>query len=64
MLIDRRLRKEAIAANRANLDLRNSNMDGSGHNYWVDKRARFTTQEQSDLIQFLLALDDNPEVLP
>ena len=64
VLIDRRLRKEAIAANRANLDLRNSNVDGSGHNYWVDKRARFTTQEQSDLIQFLLALDDNPEILP
>lgn len=64
VLLDRRLRRKAIAANRANSDLQKSNVDGSGHNYWVDQRAGFTTQDQTDLIQFLLSLDDQPEVLP
>ncbi|MBD1921088.1 hypothetical protein H6F77_08290 [Microcoleus sp. FACHB-831] len=64
VLLDRNLRKAAIAANRANPDLQQSNVDGSGHNYWVDKKAGFTTQEQTDLIQYLLSLDDDPEVLP
>jgi hypothetical protein len=30
----------------------------------VDAAAGFTPQEQTDLIQFLLSLDDDPEVLP
>ncbi len=64
VLLDRRLRSPAIAANRANWDLQRANVDGSGHNYWVDKRSGFTTQDQTDLIQFLLSLDDDPEVLP
>jgi hypothetical protein len=38
-------------------------IDGSGHAYWVDQKAGFTTQEQTDLIQFLLSLDDNPAIL-
>ena len=62
VLVDRKLRKSAIAANRANSDLQRSNVDGSGHNYWVDTEAGFTVQDQTDLIQFLLSLDDNPEV--
>lgn len=41
-----------------------SNLDGSGHRYWVDRRACFSTEDQTDLIQYLLSLDDNPEVLP
>lgn len=53
-----------IAANRANPDLQRANVDGSGHAYWVDEAAGFTPQEQTDLIQFLLSLDDDPEVLP
>ncbi len=64
VLLDRQLRERAIAANRANPDLQKSNVDGSGHNYWVDADAGFTTQDQIDLIQFLLSLDDDPEVLP
>jgi len=36
---------------------------GSGHNYWVDAESGFTIQDQTDLIEFLLSLDDNPEVL-
>lgn len=64
MLVDRNLRKPVIAANEANSDLQRANVDGSGHNYWVDQKAGFTTQDQTDLIQFLLSLDDDPEVLP
>lgn len=64
VLVDRKLRREAIKANRANDDLRKSNVDGSGHRYWVDPGAGFSVQDQTDLIQFLLSLDDNPEVLP
>lgn len=64
VLLDRRLRRPMIAANRASPELRQSNVDGSGHNYWVDKGAAFSLQEQNDLIEFLLSLDDNPEVLP
>ncbi|MBD2772652.1 hypothetical protein ICL16_11340 [Iningainema sp. BLCCT55] len=63
-LVDRNLRRLVVAANRQNSDLQKSNVDGSGHNYWVDKQAGFTTQEQSDLIEFLLSLDDEPEVVP
>lgn len=64
VLLDRNLREKAIAANRANPSLQRSNVDGSGHNYWVDGEAGFNRQDQTDLIQFLLSLDDNPEVLP
>ncbi|HEY9901039.1 MAG TPA: hypothetical protein V6D43_01195 [Candidatus Sericytochromatia bacterium] len=64
VLIDRKLRKPTVAANRANPDLQRSNIDGSGHAYWVDTKAGYTVQDQTDLIQFLLSLDDDPEVLP
>jgi len=63
-LVDRNLRRQVVLANHAQPDLQKSNVDGSGHNYWVDKQAGFTTQEQSDLIEFLLSLDDDPEVVP
>ncbi|MBW4599833.1 MAG: hypothetical protein KME29_09505 [Calothrix sp. FI2-JRJ7] len=59
-LIDRNLRNQVIAANRANSDLVLSNADGSGHNYWVDQQAGFTIQDQNNLIEYLLSLDDNP----
>lgn len=64
VLLDRELRQPTIAANKANANLRESNADGSGHRYWVDAKAGYSLQEQNDLIQFLLSLDDDPEVLP
>lgn len=64
VLVDRRLREKAIANNRSHPDLKKANVDGSGHNYWVDKQAGFSRDEQTALIQYLLSLDDNPEVLP
>lgn len=54
-LIDRGLRTQVIAANQANPSLVRSNLDGTGHNFYIDDVAK-----QSDLINFLLALDDNP----
>lgn len=64
VLVDRRLREKAIANNRSNPDLKKANVDGSGHNYWVDKPSGFNRDDQTALIQYLLSLDDNPEVLP
>ncbi|MCT7963092.1 hypothetical protein NG791_20690 [Laspinema sp. D1] len=64
MLVDRRLREAMIASNRANPSLKRANIDGRGHDYWVDEEAGFTPGDQSDLIQFLLSIDDDPEVLP
>ena len=64
VLVDRNLRRQVVLANRANSDLQKSNADGSGHNYWVDKQAGFTIGDQNDLIEFLLSLDDDPEILP
>ncbi len=63
VLVDRNLREKAVAANRANPDLQVANVDGSGHEYWVDEQAGFTEKQQNDLIQFLLSLDDDPEYL-
>ncbi len=54
-LIDRNLRKQVVATNRANPALKISNLDGSGHNFYVDG-----AKKQQDLINFLLALDNNP----
>jgi len=53
---------KAIAANRHDSRLQNSFVEGIGHSYWVDQNAGYTSQEQSDLVQFLLSLDDQPEV--
>lgn len=63
VLVDRRLRELTIAANRANPDLQQSNVDGSGHAYWVDRQAGYTADDQTALIEFLLSLDDAPTVL-
>ncbi len=63
VLVDRDLRAEAIAANRADRNLQITKVDGSGHYYWVDQQAGFTSQEQTDLIQFMLSIDDNPAMI-
>lgn len=56
MLVDRNLPKPMIVVR--------SNIDGSGHHYWIDRTAGFTLKEQTAAIEFLLSLDDDPEVLP
>lgn len=59
-LIDRQLRQQVIAANQSSPALVSSNLDGTGHDFYVDKAAGFTVNQQTDLINFLLSLDDNP----
>lgn len=59
-LVDRQLRAQVVAANKANPSLVRSNLDGTGHAFYVDQTAGFTPVQQTDLINFLLALDDNP----
>jgi hypothetical protein len=54
-LIDRNLRSKVVMANRSNPALQISNLDGSGHDFYVEG-----VQRQQDLINFLLALDDKP----
>lgn len=64
VLLDRTLRAIAIAQNRQNSDLQGTHVDGTGHEYWVDQAAGFSPEEQTALIEFLLAIDDDPDVLP
>ncbi len=64
VLVDRKLRQVAVAANRDHPDLQTTHVDGSGHEYWVDQQAGFGSADQTALIQFLLSLDDKPSVLP
>ncbi|OYD92165.1 hypothetical protein CDG77_14945 [Nostoc sp. 'Peltigera membranacea cyanobiont' 213] len=59
-LVDRDLRTLVVKANKANPALVRSNLDGTGHDFYVDRQAGFNSNQQADLINFLLALDDNP----
>lgn len=64
MLVDRNLRQPMLAANKANADLQRANVSGQGHEYWVDRQAGFQPEDQTDLVNFLLSLDDQPVALP
>lgn len=59
-LLDRDLRAILVANNRANAQLARANIEGGGHEFFVDPAAGFTHAQQADLIAFLLALDDDP----
>ncbi|MDZ8263280.1 di-heme oxidoredictase family protein [Nostoc sp. ChiQUE01b] len=59
-LVDRDLRALVVKANKANPSLVRSNLDGTGHYFYVDRQSGFNSNQQADLINFLLALDDNP----
>ena len=59
-LVDRDLRALVVKANKANPALVRSNLDGTGHDFYVDRQSGFNSKQQADLINFLLALDDNP----
>ncbi|HEY9613944.1 hypothetical protein [Allocoleopsis sp.] len=54
-LVDSKLRAQVIAVNKAYPPLVRSRLDGTGHNFYVDDPA-----QQTDLVNFLLALDDDP----
>jgi hypothetical protein len=59
-MVDRDLRAMLIANNRRSAALARAAVDGAGHEFYVDPAAGFTYQQQSDLIDFLLTLDDDP----
>jgi len=59
-LVDRQLRQQVVAANQAVPGLVRSNLDGTGHEFYVDPAASFTYAQQADLVNFLLSLDDDP----
>ncbi|MDJ0732875.1 MAG: di-heme oxidoredictase family protein [Nostocaceae cyanobacterium] len=61
-LLDRDLREQVVQANKTNpaLGPQRSNLDGTGHEFYVDTQAGFSPRQQTDLINFLLALDDDP----
>ena len=59
-LLDRDLRQMVVDRNRADADLQRVNVEGCGHHFWVDPQGGFSYQDQSDLIDFLMALDDHP----
>ena len=56
-LIDRDMRARVVAANEASAELRRMNVQGIGHNYWVDAKAGFSTEQQRALILFLLSYE-------
>jgi len=60
-LLDRQLRQQVVAANVSSPALVRSNLDGTGHDFYVDPTAGFTYAQQADLVNFLLSLDDDPE---
>lgn len=59
-LLDRTLRNTVVTLNGFDPTLTRSNVEGKGHEFWVDATAGYSLQQQSDLIAFLLALDDDP----
>ena len=59
-LLDRDLRQGVVGINLADPDLVRAHIDGTGHEFFVDPGAGFSFRQQSDLIDFLLALDDDP----
>jgi hypothetical protein len=54
-LVDRELRARVVAANAASAKLRRMNVQGVGHNYWVDSQAGFTDQQRRALVLYLLS---------
>jgi hypothetical protein len=56
-LVDRDLRARVTGANDASADLRRMNVQGTGHNYWVDSQAGFAPDEQRALILYLLTYE-------
>jgi len=53
-LLNRDLRKQVIDANHADESLRFQGVEGIGHEFWVDRAANFSEQDQKALILYLL----------
>ncbi len=60
VLLDRELRATLLANYAAVPDLARNGIEGIGHEFYVDPAGGFSYAQQSDLVAFLLALDDDP----
>ncbi|HZU26133.1 MAG TPA: hypothetical protein VFA04_11460 [Bryobacteraceae bacterium] len=60
-LVDRGVRGRVVDANSASTELAAVHVRGSGHEFWADKDAGFTYDEQEALIYFLLTYDPNDQ---
>ncbi|HKQ46517.1 MAG TPA: hypothetical protein VJZ71_00430 [Phycisphaerae bacterium] len=60
VLLDRDLRRILLENNASDPTLVTNGVEGTGHEFFVDPANGFNFQQQTDLIAFLLALDDNP----
>ncbi|MFL6446221.1 MAG: hypothetical protein ACJ746_00740 [Bryobacteraceae bacterium] len=56
-LVDRNLRARVVAANEGSAALQRMNIQGVGHNYWVDSESGFSDDQQRALINFLLTYE-------
>lgn len=56
-LLDRDLRERVVAANHASASLRRMNVEGVGHDYWIDQQAGFSQAEQEAVIAYLLTYE-------
>ncbi|SDH38307.1 Di-haem oxidoreductase, putative peroxidase [Alteribacillus persepolensis] len=56
-VIDRNLRQKVIEANRSSSDLQDINIEGTGHEFWVDEEAGFSKQEQEALAEYVLSIN-------
>lgn len=56
-LIDRELRARVVAANHASAALRRVNVEGIGHEYWIDAQAGYTKQQQQAVIGYLFTYE-------
>jgi hypothetical protein len=60
VLLDRELRAILIDNNAADPTLVTNGIEGTGHDFYIDPAAGFSHAQQTDIIAFLLALDDDP----
>jgi hypothetical protein len=60
-LLDRELRARVVRANAGDPGLRRVNVEGVGHEFWVDEAAGFAADEQEAIIAYLLTIDEAEE---
>ncbi|WP_246031829.1 di-heme oxidoredictase family protein [Salibacterium salarium] len=56
-MVNESLRMKVIEANQSSEELRNLDINGEGHSYWVDEKRGFTSEEQHALIEYVLQID-------
>ncbi|MBE0596789.1 MAG: cytochrome C oxidase Cbb3 [Desulfuromonadales bacterium] len=62
-LLDRQLRRRLIRLYEEDWELQAAKVTGTGHEFWVDAQAGFSTREQQSLIHYLLTLPAPPSTL-